>query len=155
MRAAAGFLTVVCIGALSQALATEPPSSAPQATSESATSTQANRTAADPTAKPPEAASAAAASVTASTPAHPGTAPQVSLKAGDEIAEAQLKQLRAAGYKPEVRHGEVFFCRDEAPLGSRLEKKVCRTAGQLLDLKAQSQQATLDIQRSPVSTPSH
>jgi hypothetical protein len=153
MRAAAGFLTVLCIGALSQALATEPPSSAPQATPESATSTQA--TAASPAAKPPEAVSAAAASQATSTPARQGAASQTSLKAGDEVAEAQLKQLRSAGYKPEVRHGEVLFCRNEAPLGSRLEKKKCSTAGQLLDTKAQSQQATQDIQRSPRAVSDH
>jgi hypothetical protein len=139
MRAAAGFLTVLCIGALSPALATEPPPSTPQATPESATSTQAT------------AASSAAKPAATSAPARQGAAPQVSLKAGDEIAEAQLKQLRSAGYKPEVRHGEVLFCRNEAPLGSRLEKKKCSTAGQLLDTKVQSQQATQDIQRSPKS----
>ena len=154
MRAAAGFLTVLCIGALSQALATEPPSSAPQATPESATSTQANPTAADPATKPPGAVPAAAASPAASSaPARQGAAPQVSLKAGDAVAEAQLKTLRSAGYKPVVRNGEVLFCRNEAPLGSRLEKKVCSTAGQLLDTKAQGQQATLDVQRAVVSTP--
>lgn len=150
MRAAAGFLTVLCIGALSQALATEPPSSAPQAAPESATSAQANSTAADPAAKPPE---AKAASPAASAPAPHSAAPQVSLKAGDAVAEAQLKKLRAAGYKPEVRRGEVFFCRNEAPLGSRLEKKVCSTAGQLLDAQAQGQEATRDVQRAVVSTP--
>jgi hypothetical protein len=152
MRTAAGFLTVLCIGALSQVLASEPPSSAPQAAPASAAPTEATTTAADPAAKPPEAAPAATTSPAASSaPAHQGTAPQVTLKAGDELAEAQLKQLRSAGYKPEVRKGQVFFCRNEAPLGSRLEKKVCSTAGQLLDTKAQSQQATQDIQRSPRS----
>ena len=144
MRTAAGFLTVLCLGALSQVSASEPPSSAPQATP-----AQANSTATDPTAKPPEAVQPAATAPAASAPDHKGAAPQVSLKAGDPAAEAQLMTLRSAGYKPEVRHGEVLFCRNEAPLGSRLEKKVCSTASQLLDAKGQAQTATLDAQRSP------
>src|SRR6266702_2066108 len=129
MRAAAGFMTVLCIGALSQALAMEPPSaSAPQATPESTTSPQADRAAANPSAKPPSAAPAATASSAADSDSG---AQKVALTAGDEDAALQLKRFRAEGYKPEIHNGEVLFCRKEVLVGSRFDKKICNTADQL------------------------
>jgi hypothetical protein len=130
MRAAAGFLAVLCIGALSQALAMEPPSSpAPQAAPESAASTQADRASAGP-----------------ATTASDSAAKNVSLKAGDEDAAAQLKRFRAAGYKPELHNGEILFCRNETVLGSRFDKKICNTVDQLEHIEADAREATRKVQ---------
>jgi hypothetical protein len=146
MRAAAGFLTVLCIGALSQALATEPPSSSAQQAAPAA-STQADRTAAGPATKSPETPAATSTAATASDSGN------VSLKAGDDDAAAQLKRFRAAGYKPEVHNGEVVFCRKEVLLGSRFDKKICNTADQLVRIEAEAREVTARAQRNTSGTP--
>ena len=43
------------------------------------------------------------------------------------IAEA-AKRAKEMGYHVETRHGEQFYCRTTAPLGSRLTQKECLTA---------------------------
>jgi hypothetical protein len=43
------------------------------------------------------------------------------------VAESN-KRAREMGYHMETRHGEQFYCRTTAPLGSRLEQKECLTA---------------------------
>jgi len=74
-------------------------------------------------------------------------ATKVVLTAGDADAAAQLKRLKAAGYKPEVHGSEVWFCRKEVIMGSRLEKKVCNTADQLIRQEADARMMTDHIQR--------
>jgi hypothetical protein len=51
----------------------------------------------------------------------PGVPYDPRLAAGD-------KRARELGYHVETRHGEQFYCRMHAPLGSRLEQKECLTA---------------------------
>jgi hypothetical protein len=43
------------------------------------------------------------------------------------LAESN-KRAREMGYHMETRHGEQFYCRSTAPIGSRLEQKECLTA---------------------------
>jgi len=43
------------------------------------------------------------------------------------IAAAE-KRSREMGYHVEMRHGEKFYCRATAPIGSRLAQKECLTA---------------------------
>lgn len=52
----------------------------------------------------------------------------------DTVNDAQLKQILARGYKPEgqARGNEVYYCRSEPELGSRFQKKVCKTAAHIL-----------------------
>jgi len=75
------------------------------------------------------------------------------LVAGDADAEARLKQLKAAGYKAEVRGDQVFFCRKEPQLGSRFERKVCNTAEALEQQQLDSQEAAKQAQRNLSSVP--
>jgi len=77
-----------------------------------------------------------------------GTGTQVKLVAGDEEAAAQLKRFKAAGYKPEVRNGEVVFCRKQPQLGSRFEVKSCGTPQQIEQQMLRAQEATLKAQRT-------
>jgi hypothetical protein len=145
MRLALGLLIAVSIGPLGQAVAGEPPASpAPQTT-------------AGPTGTIPGSAatqaSAAAPSVTPSVaadtprPASSDAATKVSLTPGDDQAAAQLKQLKAAGYTPEVHGSEIWFCRKEMILGSRFDKKICNTADQLQRIAADARQQTDKVQR--------
>jgi hypothetical protein len=60
---------------------------------------------------------------------------------------AQLKQILAKGYKPEGRGDQVFYCRRESELGTRLETKVCRTATVILGLELQGKDITERAQK--------
>jgi len=59
----------------------------------------------------------------------------------------QLKQILAKGYKPEGRGDQVFYCRRESQLGTRLETKVCRSATVILGLELQSKDITERAQK--------
>src|SRR3569832_759174 len=75
-----------------------------------------------------------------------GTKP-VRLIVGDAAAEARLKQLRAAGYKPEAHGDEVVFCRREPVLGTHFQHKVCNTAEQLESMTKTGQDEVDQMQR--------
>jgi hypothetical protein len=45
----------------------------------------------------------------------------------DPRIAASQRKAREMGYHREIRHGEEFFCRSVAPLGSRFEQKECLT----------------------------
>ena len=142
MRMITGLLVAVSIGAMSSALAMEPPPSSTPPASQSVMESAAQSAAP---------VSSQAASTTAAK-ADPKTdssdqATKVVLTAGDSEAAAQLKRLKAAGYKPEIHGSEVWFCRKEVIMGSRLEKKICNTADQLMRQEADARQMTDHIQR--------
>jgi hypothetical protein len=142
MRISIEILTVLCLGAVFQAIASEPPASSPAAASESA---------AAPTATPDAHASTTtttangARTTTANTEAGTKT---VNLVAGDAAADAKLKKLKAMGYKAEMHGNEVVFCRNEAQLGSRFKHKVCNTAEVLDKQMLDSQDLTKQAQRN-------
>jgi hypothetical protein len=56
----------------------------------------------------------------------------------DPRIAAAAKRAKEMGYHVEARHGEQFYCRTTAPLGSRLTQKECLTA----DSMAQAVQMT-------------
>ncbi len=69
------------------------------------------------------------------------------LVAGDEAAERELARLKSAGYKAELRGEQLVFCRREAQLGSRFEKKVCSSAESLQQQAVSGQDLTNSVQR--------
>jgi hypothetical protein len=71
----------------------------------------------------------------------------VRLIVGDAAAEARLKKLRAAGYKPEAHGDEVVFCRREPVLGTHFQRKVCNTAEQLESVASTGQDELEQMQR--------
>jgi hypothetical protein len=97
MRRLKLLLICLCVGALSQALAADPPPVV-------------------------SATSVASAPSTVSTPVASAAKPEDSAAAR---LEAQTKRLKAARYKPEVRNGVTLFCRNETQLGTRFETKIC------------------------------
>jgi len=99
---------------------------------------------------PPAAEPAADSSTSLKAPAADSKAtqaPKLVLTAGDAEAAAQLKRLKAAGYRPEAHGDEIWFCRKEAVLGSRFEKKICNTADQLIRQEADARMETDKITR--------
>jgi hypothetical protein len=145
MRAAAGFLTVLCTGVLSQALATEPapPSPSPSQTPPAPASQQtATAQSSEHGAATPAGTQNAVTPAVGSTPAKPAVTPNAS------EAEAIRKEheLISRGYKVEMRHGEKYFCRRETELGSHFEMKSCNTAESILAKQANSQETVRAMQ---------
>jgi hypothetical protein len=133
MRMIVGLFTVLTVGALSQAMATDPPAEAPKAatsTSAPSSTTQASTTTSDKAASSSD-----------------GTR-QVTLIAGDEAADTRLKKLRAAGYKTEMHGSDVVFCRKEPVLGTRFEHKVCHTAEELDNMSSNGRDTVETAQRN-------
>jgi hypothetical protein len=132
MRKLIGLLAVISVAGVSPVFATDPP---PAATTSTPAKTEPS-----------------ADAKTTSTPTKPVDG-QVKLVAGDAEADKQLKRLKAAGYKPEVRGGEVVFCRKEAVLGSRFEKKICNTADALEQQMNNAQEMASQAQRNSTLSP--
>jgi hypothetical protein len=148
MRLVLGLLTAVSLGTLAQALATtgEPPASSALQTTVAPTGSIPAPAMTEAAATAPGAVSSAAQAT--GTPASANSAAaKVSLKPGDNQAAAQLKQLKAAGYTPEVHGSEIWFCRKEMIIGTRFDKKICNTADQLQHIAADARQSTDHIQR--------
>jgi hypothetical protein len=59
--------------------------------------------------------------------AAPATAAHQPDVAYDPRVEETARRSREMGYHVETRHGEQFYCRTTAPLGSRLTQKECLT----------------------------
>ena len=137
MRISIGLLTVLCVGALSQAVAMNPP------TSQSSTASAA------PSSEPAASTSSPESNST-SAQAGPKT---VKLVAGDADAQAQLKRFKAMGYKAELHGHTVLFCRKEPVLGSHFEQKACNSADELEKKTLDAQEATKLTQRNNGTLP--
>ena len=120
-------LVSLCVGALSQALAADPPPPSPPV--ESAT----------PVSSAPPAASTAAAS--ADKPEVPTAAASL---------EAQTKRLKSLGYKPEVHNGVTLFCRNEQKIGTRFETKNCSNGD---DIERAAREAKDAMQKGQMQNP--
>jgi hypothetical protein len=126
MRTAAGLLTVLYTGVLSQVLAAEPqpPSPAPVAPVEQ------------------QSVAAPAAEKSATTPAKPAP---TAIDTKPELTPED-KELISRGYKLEMRHGEKYFCRRESQMDSRFQIKSCNTAESIEAQRLSSQEALRTIQ---------
>lgn len=134
MRVVIGLIAVMSMGALSQALASEPEpqaTTAPQPAQDSSPPAQAAPSPPDlqAGAKAPVADEKAAAEASANS----ATKTPVVMKNGKPELTHEEQLLVNKGYKVQVVNGEKIFCRREEVLGSRLgEKKVCGTASQFI-----------------------
>jgi hypothetical protein len=144
VRVAAGLLTVLYTGVLSQALATEPqPPSPPPAQ-------------AAPAPAEPQSAAASKGEQSAATPSAqqnaaptPESAPaKIVVTADKDKPEltALDKEMISRGYKLEMRHGEKYFCRRESQMDSRFQIKSCNTAESIEAQRLSSQEALRTIQ---------
>jgi hypothetical protein len=72
------------------------------------------------------------------------------------LTQAEVNRLLAQGYKPQRGRGDnVLYCRSEAPLGSRLEKKVCLSADQIKAVQQDSKDITEKLQRNAGNPAGH
>jgi hypothetical protein len=132
MQRTTAFLMSACIGAGACAFAADPPVSPTQV--------EAGQPAPVAAAAPPAASAPAAAAATADSSAKSEPTSK------NDVTPAQMKAFRQAGYKPEVRNGQTYFCRKEAQLGTRFESKTCGTAAEIERATASSQELAERIQ---------
>ena len=66
------------------------------------------------------------------------------------VTDAQLKQILNKGYRPEsqARGNEVYYCRSERELGSRFERKICRTGARILEEEQQGKEETAKLEET-------
>ena len=133
MRYLARLFISLWVGALSQALAAEPPLPSPAPVQS--------------TPVPSESGTAAATPLAAN-------AAKTEVPKADDLA-AQTKRLRSQGYKPEVHSGRTVFCRKETQLGSRFETKLCGTTDELDKAALYGMEVTEAIQRDTVTRQSN
>jgi hypothetical protein len=153
MRAAAGLLTILCTGALSLAQAAEAPLGPPQTETTPTAQQSAAAPAAEHSTAAPAAASpavgtmspAAAAPASAATPAPAATSPAAA-DAGKPQLTREEHDLISRGYKLEIRHGDKYFCRREAELGSHFDVKTCNTAESIESHRANSVETVREMQ---------
>jgi hypothetical protein len=113
-----------------------------------------------PSTAPPQviAPSAAASSGKSATGSQTDSTPTPSATAGklvlvdDTLNDAQLKQILARGYRPtsQARGNEVLYCRSESELGTRFEKKVCKTATRIIQDELNGKEETTRLQQTGV-----
>jgi len=146
-------LPAICVCMVSQAFAdpeqVAPPTQGPAATTTpSPATTQSNSTT--------EQKSDASATSTASASSTQATTSQSSGKVvlvDKTLTDAQVKNLLAQGFKPQKLGDDIVYCRREAPVGSRFEQKICRTAEQINLQHTDSKEMTEYLQRNG-ATPS-
>jgi hypothetical protein len=105
----------LCVGALSQAIAADPPAPTP-----TATSAPVQKSELAPVSAPPAAETQVKADAEAKAKAD--------AEAKDKAVD---KRLRAQGYKPVNHNGTLRYCRSEQALGSRFPTSVCGTPEEL------------------------
>ena len=76
-------------------------------------------------------AAPAAAPVASTRPATPAPAPASGATPPGGISPELYAEARQQGYRARVVKEQTIFCRNEAPLGSRIAKDVCVSADQL------------------------
>ena len=92
--------------------------------------------------------SAASAPAAAQAPA-PTDKPAKLILVDNTLTAEQLKQILAAGYKPDsqARGNEVYFCRREHQLGTRFDSKICKTSQRILQDELSGKEMTSKAQR--------
>ena len=69
-------------------------------------------------------------------------------KAAEKAAlDAEIKKMRARGYKPLVRNGQQLYCRSEGELGSRFERVRCNTLDELKQAELNGKDYVKSIQQ--------
>lgn len=69
------------------------------------------------------------------------------------VTEAQIKQMRGRGYKPEKRNGTLVFCRSEGQIGTHFEQVRCNTIDELNRAELTGKEYVNHIQQQGSPTP--
>jgi hypothetical protein len=150
----AAYLTVLSVCVFSPTFADEPQTPASQPVAQAAV-TQATPPNAQAT--PPGAQAAPAPGATPAPAAAAQGAATVAKVDKSEIVDkaatdAQIKQMRARGYKPVNRNGILVYCRSEGQIGTHFEKQRCNTMDELKNAELTGKEYVNSIQQQGSST---
>ena|SRR6516164_5792709 len=154
----ARLLPVICTVVISGAFAADPVvSKSDEPSSQPAAATPPQPVALSPAAAPTDPGTMKAATPDPASSGKPDTATQpVANKPGKKVlvdntvTDAQLKQILNKGYRPEsqARGNEVYYCRSERELGTRFERKICRTAARILEEEQLGKEETAKLEET-------
>ena len=142
----AAYLTVLSVCAVSATFADEPQTPASQPVAQAAVTQATPNAQAAPA--PGAAPAPAAAAQVAATVAKVDKSEIVDKAATD----AQIKQMRARGYKPVNRNGILVYCRSEGQIGTHFEKQRCNTMDELKNAELTGKEYVNSIQQQGSST---
>ncbi|MDP9088856.1 MAG: hypothetical protein M3O26_08975 [Pseudomonadota bacterium] len=69
------------------------------------------------------------------------------------VSDAQIKQMRARGYKPVMRNGTLVFCRSEGQIGTHFEQTRCSTIDALNRAELTGKEYVDSLQKKGSPTP--
>jgi len=142
----AAYLTVLSVCVFSATFADEPQTPASQPVAQAAVTQATPNAQAAPA--PGAAPAPAAAAQVAATVAKVDKSEIVDKAATD----AQIKQMRARGYKPVNRNGILVYCRSEGQIGTHFEKQRCNTMDELKNAELTGKEYVNSIQQQASST---
>jgi hypothetical protein len=142
----AAYLTVLSVCVFSATFADEPQTPASQPVAQAAVTQATPNAQAAPA--PGAAPAPAAAAQVAATVAKVDKSEIVDKAATD----AQIKQMRARGYKPVNRNGILVYCRSEGQIGTHFEKQRCNTMDELKNAELTGKEYVNSIQQQGSST---
>lgn len=142
----AAYLTVLSVCVFSPTFADEPQTPASQPVAQAAVTQATPNAQAAPA--PGAAPAPAAAAQVAATVAKVDKSEIVDKAATD----AQIKQMRARGYKPVNRNGILVYCRSEGQIGTHFEKQRCNTMDELKNAELTGKEYVNSIQQQGSST---
>ena len=144
----AAYLTVLSVCAFSASFADEPQTPASQPVAQAAPAPAEATAAAEPSTQ------VAAGQVAAGTQVAATAAKVDKSEIVDKAAtDAQIKQMRARGYKPVNRNGILVYCRSEGQIGTHFEKQRCNTMDELKSAELTGKEYVNSIQQQGSSTP--
>jgi hypothetical protein len=73
--------------------------------------------------------------------------PEISYDARIAAAARRAKEM---GYHVETRHGDQFYCRTVAPIGSRLTEKECLTVDTMAQAQLMTEENKVSLRQSQV-----
>jgi hypothetical protein len=145
MHVVVRLFAVMSIGALSQALATEPEHPASTTPSQAQTSSQPAAAATPADQQPSGAKAAVAAPSTTAATAAPTDAKTAA--ASGQLSPELIKKAHSMGYKIKHKGQDVYFCRNEVKMGSRFEAESCSRPEELDHVARDTQQMVQKAQR--------
>jgi hypothetical protein len=158
MNTVARLLPVICTVVISGVFAADPVASeSDEPPSQPAVVTPPQPVAQSPTVAPTGPGAMKAAPPDPASSGKPDTAaqpvankPERKVLVDNTVTDAQLKQILNKGYKPEgqARGNEVYYCRSERELGTRFERKICRTAARILEEEQQGKEETATLEKT-------
>jgi hypothetical protein len=137
----AACLSALCICASSPSFAEEPQTPAAQTPAAQTPAAQVDPAATAVAAAPAAAAPAAAADV------KPAAATEADKAADKAAMDAEIKKMRARGYKPLVRNGQQLYCRSEGEIGSHFARVRCNTLDELKQAELNGKDYVKSIQQ--------